>query len=153
MELVIVMAVISIISIYAIMKTAPIAEVTLPSQAQQMASDIRHAQTLAYTWGKRMRLTVTTGVNGTYSVACFAGTPACDTSNNFSVTLQKGVALGGAVATGDGTLSFNSLGQPLDSLGASASVSYTLTSGGGTATVCVAALTGFVKVAPPDTCP
>lgn len=148
-ELVIVIALIGIISVYAVMKSAPIAESTLPSQAQQMATDIRHAQTLAYTWGKRMRLAVTTGINGSYSVSCFAGTPACDTSNDFTVTLQKNADMSGS------TLYFNSLGQPSDSAGSavSSTTTYNLcfptcASATTTETVTVAPLTGYVTVSP-----
>lgn len=132
-ELVIVIVVLGILSVYAVIKSVSLAEVTLPSQAQKLASDIRHAQTLAYTLGKRMRLTITAGTNGTYGVTCV--TPPCNT--DFSVTLQKDVVLAGTPTT----LDFTSLGQP------SASASYTLTSGS-TVTVSVAALTGLVTVSP-----
>ncbi len=155
-EIIIVVVVLGVMSAYAVMKGMPVAEVTLPSQAQKMASDIRQAQTLAYTTGKRMRLTIATGPNGTYSVACRTPTPpATSCATDFSVDVQKGVALCGVVTTGDGTLNFNSWGQPLDSLDASTSVSYTIK----TATACsvstinmvtisVAALTGNVTVSP-----
>ena len=144
-ELVIVIVVLGVMSAYATMKRSSPAEITLPSQAQKMASDIRHTQTLAYTWGKRMRLSVATpGANGTYRVICFAGTPACTTSNDFSVTLEKGIVLAGS------TLYFNSLGQPSDSSGSpvASATSYTLGSSSDTETVSVAALTGLVTVTP-----
>ena len=67
-ELVIVIVVLGIMSVYAMMKGASPAEMSVPSQAQKLASDIRHAQTLAYTSGNRMRLTITAGANGTYGV-------------------------------------------------------------------------------------
>ena len=143
-ELVIVIVVISILSTYAIMKSAPAAEITLPSQAQKLASDIRHAQVLATSWGKSLRLNLISGANGTYSVSCVtSGSFPCDVSpvnnpasgSSFSVSLQKSVVL-----AGNSTLDFNSLGQP------SAEASYTLTSGSSTTTVSVAALTGFVTV-------
>ena len=145
-ELVIVIVVLGIVSVYAAMKSVSAAEATLPSQAQKMASDIRHTQTLAYTWGKRLRISITSGVNGSYSVSCVtAGASPCDTSpvidpatgNGFSVALQKNVVLDPSP-----TLDFNSLGQP------SAAVSYTATSGGSTKTIWVAALTGYVTVTP-----
>ena len=141
-ELVIVIVVLGIMSVYAMMKGASPAEMSVPSQAQKLASDIRHAQTLAYTSGNRMRLTITAGANGTYGVTCVTGTMPCNT--DFSVTLQNGVILAGPP-----TLDITSLGQP------SAAASYTLTSGS-QAKVSVAALTGLVNVCPPDpagTCP
>ncbi len=133
-ELIIVIVLLGIMSAYAMMESVSPAEVTLPSQAEKMASDIRHAQTLAYTTGKRTRLTIDDGVNGTYSVTCV--TPPTPCSTDFSVTLQKGVVLGDSP-----TMDFNTLGQP------SAAASYTLTSDS-TKTISVEALTGNVTVSP-----
>lgn len=141
-----VMVVVGILSVYAVMRDVRPAEVTLPSQAQKMASDIRHMQTLATTWGRRLRMTVTAGANGNYSVSCVtAGTAPCNanpvidpaTGNGFSIALQNNVVLGGTA-----TLDFDSLGQP------NAAASYTLTFGASVETVAVAALTGYVTVAP-----
>ncbi len=145
-ELLIVIVVLGILSTYAVMRSFSAADATLPSQAQKMASDIRHAQTLAYTWGKSLQLSITAGANGVYSVSCVTpGISPCNvspvlnpsTNNSFSVALQKGVALAGTA-----TLSFNSLGQP------NAPASYSLTSGSSTKTISVAALTGYVTVPP-----
>lgn len=145
-ELVIVIVMISILSTYAIIKSATASEITLPSQAQKFASDIRHVQVLANSWGKSLRLSITPGTNGSYSVSCVTSdsspcnvSPVIDpaSSSSFNVSLQKGVVL-----NGNSTLDFNSLGQP------SAAASYTLTSGSSTITVSVATLTGFVTVSP-----
>jgi prepilin-type N-terminal cleavage/methylation domain-containing protein len=142
-ELVIVISALAILSAYAVMKSVSSAEVTLPSQAQTLASDIRRAQTLAYTSGKRMRLTLPD--NTRYSVACVPSatnpgdTPSCNTSQNFTVPLQKGVTVG--VAPPGTTLDFTSLGQ------ATAGATYTLTYGSNV-TVTVAAETGLVTVSP-----
>jgi prepilin-type N-terminal cleavage/methylation domain-containing protein len=142
-ELVIVIVVLGIVSAYAVMKGVSSAELSLPSQAQTLASDIRHAQTLAYTSGKHMQLKIFPGVNGTYNVF------SCVTVNGvvtlpcvtvvFSGGVQNGVDL--EVTTGPNPLDFTSLGQP------SAAASYTLTSGSGKV-VSVAALTGLVTVSP-----
>ncbi len=137
-ELIIVIVVLGIVSAYAVMRGMPVAEVTLPSQAQKMASDIRHAQTLAYTTGQRMRLAITAGANGIYTVNSCVSIDNCPTEI-FRANLQKNVVLGGTT-----TIDFNTLGWP------SARASYTLGSG---ATVCVAALTGFVSVIFTGTCP
>jgi hypothetical protein len=111
---------------------------TVPSQAQTLASDIRHVQTLSTSMGRRMRITFTgTG----YSVSCADGN-ACPQA--FNVVLQKGVTL---TSIGVSPLYFDSLGQPwsvLVSTGASAGANYTLGIGGDTKIVSVAALTGFV---------
>ena len=144
-EVVVVIVILGIISVYATPKSVSTAEITLPSQAQKLASDIRHTQVLATSWGKSLRLSIITGSNGTYSVSCVtSGSSPCDISpvvnpsgGSFSVSLQKNVVLGGT-----STVDFNSLGQP------SAAATYTLTTGSSTITVSVAALTGFVTVSP-----
>jgi prepilin-type N-terminal cleavage/methylation domain-containing protein len=143
-ELIVVLAGVGILAVYAVMNTPTSAEITLPSQAQKLAGDIRRAQTLAYTSTKRMLLTVNGGANGTYSVTCVTGVVACNTSNDFSVTVQKGVVL-----AGPNLLYFNSLGQPADSNGQpiAGTTVYTLTSGS-TETISVAPLTGLVTVSP-----
>ena len=144
-ELIMVIVVIGIISVYAVMRGAPTATATLPSQTQQLASDIRHTQLLATTWGKSLRFSITAGVNGSYSVSCVtAGAAPCNispvidpaTGTSFHRTVKNGAEL--IVASGPATLDFNSLGQP------SAAASYTLTDGSHPDTIAVAALTGFV---------
>ena len=146
-ELIIVIVVLGTLSAYAVMRSVSTAEITLPSQAETMASNIRHAQTLAYTSGNRMRLTINAGINGSYAVACVTGTTPCST--DFSVTVEKDVALAGS------TLYFNSLGQPSDSSGnpLSNATSYALcvpscAPGNSSKTVSVAAQTGLVTVSP-----
>jgi len=151
-ELVVIIVVLGIMSVYATMKSVSPAVFTLPSQAEKLASDIRHMQTLATTWGRSLRLSATAGANGVYSVKCVvSGASPCNTYPNpvidpatgtsFSVAVQKDVVLAGPI-----TLDFNSLGQP------SAAASYCLTSGGSTENVGVAALTGLVAVTA-ATCP
>ncbi len=139
-ELIIVIVVLGIVSAYAVMKGVSVAEVTLPSQAQKMASDIRHAQTLAYTSGKRMCLAITAG---TYSVNC-GNVESCLSSScpsqSFSVILEKGVVL--SVAP---TIDFNTLGQPNDAASYTMSVSV---SDSANKIISVAALTGHVTVSP-----
>jgi MSHA pilin protein MshC len=139
-ELVIVIVVLGIISAYAVMRSPDVSSVTLPSQAQQLASDIRHAQTLAYTWGKSLsfiaepsRYCVTLGASD-----CSGSNPITDpsTGGSFIVYLQKGVGL-----TGTAPLVINSLGQPTSP--ATGGATYTL---GGSQTVTVDGQTGFVKV-------
>ena len=146
-ELVLVMVLLALLSVYAVMRSVSPAEVTLPSQAQKMASDIRHAQTLASTWGRRLR--ISTG-GSSYWVTCTSSvvapcpaaitTPVTDpaTGSSFQVSLQKNVIF---ESPSTATLDINSLGQPL------AAASYTL-SAGSIKTVAVTTLTGFVTVTP-----
>ena len=119
-ELIMVMVLVGIMSAYAVMKSTSPAEITLASQAQTMANDIRRAQTLAYTHGQRVLLTISPGNNGSYSVTCVTGSLPC--SGGFNGELTKGVILSGS------NLYFNSLGQPLDFSGTAltADAAYTL---------------------------
>ena len=141
-EFVVVIVVLGVVSAYAAMRGMHADDFTLPSQAQKLASDIRHAQTLAYTMGKRMRVTVTAGRNGSYGVSCVSGSCA----QAYTVTLARDVALNctnfqATTCTND-TLDLNSKGQP------TASKSFTLDSQNGRKTVSVGVLTGDVTVTP-----
>lgn len=145
-ELVTVMVLLSLISVYAVIRGVSSADVTLPSQAQMMASDIRHTQALAMSWGRSLRLAICAGSGGAYTVSDkSSAASACNqsaitdpaTGSSFHITVQKGVAL-----AGPSTLDFNSLGQP------SAAASYILSSTGSAETIAVQALTGFVTVTP-----
>jgi MSHA pilin protein MshC len=145
-ELVIVLVVVGVISGYALMKNSSSSVYTLVSQANTMAHDIRHVQTLATTWGRSLCISAAAGENGTYTVSYFiTSTSQCNvspvinpvTGAAFNVSLQKGVVLAGPA-----TLVINSLGKP------AAASSYTLTSGDATVTLDVAALTGYVTVTP-----
>lgn len=148
-ELVIVIVVLGILSAYAMMRGATPADLTVPSQAQRLTSDIRLAQTLAYTTGSRVQITTTntaSGVVGNYAVACVT----CSNTNNFTVSAQRGVSLNGTPTV----LEFNTLGVPVNPGSTTPGVpssggTYTFTAAGGSATVTVAALTGQVSVTPP----
>jgi hypothetical protein len=83
-------------------------------QAERLRNDLRHAQMLAMTWNRELRLTV---AGGSYSVACVtAGTAPCNaspvvdpaTGKGFSVTLESGFTLSGPGFT----LDFDALGRP-----------------------------------------
>jgi MSHA pilin protein MshC len=143
-ELVIVLMVMGVLSVYAAMNNSNPAAYTLRSQAERMASDLRHVQTLATTWGRSLRITVAPGANGSYSVSCVnAGTFPCNSSpvinpvtgSAFTVSLQQGAALAGPT-----TLDIDSLGKP------SAAATYVLSADTATRNVAVAALTGFVTL-------
>jgi MSHA pilin protein MshC len=147
-ELVIVIVLLGILSAYAVMKGVSPSALSLPSQSQTFASDMRRVQNLAYTSGRRTKFHIATGASGSYA-GCIDGASPC---NSVSVTLQEGVTLAGTTAD----LYFNSLGEPSDisSSALSAATNYALCYGGSTETISVSALAGLVKVCPPDTaCP
>lgn len=142
-ELIIVIVVLGIIAAYAFLNSgATPAELTVPSHARRLASDIRYAQTLAFTSGVPMQFAITTaGANGSYSATCVTvGTvpPAttCNPVNNFNGKLENGVELTGGPLT---PLVFDTLGKP------NQNASYTV---GSNHTVSVAPLTGLVTVTP-----
>ena len=135
LELIVVVTIVGIISAVVMMKGTSPATLTLPSQAQTLASDIRHTQTLAYTSGRRMRITFS---SAGYSVSCVDADP-CPAA--FTGVLENGVTLSSFGIT---PLDFDSLGRPFNGSGSSTSAAYTLASGGDTKTVSVSELTGFV---------
>lgn len=143
-ELVIVVVLLGILSAYAISYSTSPAELTLTSQAQKMASDIKHVQTLAHTSGKAVRLTITPGANGVYAaynaLSCSTG---C-TEQVFSAQLEKDVVLGGTAS-----IDFNTLGQPLPTGATSPVATFTLTAAAGSSSILyvdVSAETGFVTI-------
>ena len=147
-ELIMVIVLLGIVSVVAVMKGTSPGLITLPSQAQNMASDIRHAQTLAYTRGQRMYLAIHAGTNGSYNV-CVAGASCSSITAIFNGNVTRNVVLAGS------DLYFNSLGQPSDSSGVAlaSDTSYTLCypscgSGNALETITVARLTGYVAVTP-----
>lgn len=156
MELIVVIIVVGILSAYAIMKNGSSGVFSLLSQAQTMASDIKHAQTLATVWGKRLRInsadggyTVMTCVGADEVSPCDVLSPAINpaTGTAFNVALEKGVTLAGPHVP----LDITSLGQPvITSLGQPvAAASYTLSINGTSIRVVVAAVTGHVSVVIP----
>lgn len=146
MELIIVLVVVGLLSAYAMMRNSSSSVFSLLSQAQTLASDIKHVQTMATVWGKSLSISATGGLNGTYSVSCTTvGAAPCNTNpvinpatgTAFTISLQKGVSL-----SGPASLVINSLGQP------ASGAQYVLSTEGASMTVDVAALTGHVSVSP-----
>lgn len=141
MELLIVIVLLGILSAYYSMKSISSADATLPSQAQKLAADLRHAQTLAVTCGESWRVTYSsdsTNKTYTYTVAPKSGSSTvCGgkvltyTQNKLRVTLS-----------GPSPLDFDSLGQP----SAATAMTYALTSDtGATFHIYVATITGRVR--------
>ena len=152
-ELVVVIAILGSLSAYAVPKLLSPAQATLPSQARTLASDLRHAQALAITWGQGL---VVSASASHYSVACRTATvtPPCNaspvidpaTGTAFSVSLQNSASFGSPTTA---SLTFDSLGRPVDNSGtplaADPAASYTLSAGSSTQTVTVTRLSGKVS--------
>ena len=145
LELVVVMTLVTITAARAIPKTMALGGATINAgyEAQRLASDLSHAQTLARSGGQCTRLTASTG---SYTVAASAASAACTATSwvtvvdpakngDFTVTLKSGVTL-----SSSGVVTFNTLGQPLSA------VTMTVVGGGKSYQVSVAAVTGYVLV-------
>lgn len=153
-ELIVVMVVVGVLAIVVLLRAQP-TENNMPVQADQLARDIRHMQTVAANWGVPLQLTA--GASG-YSVACLSGpTPPCSGTGviddpaprnpaAFQVQLQNGITL---TLT---SLSVDFLGRPCAApCTAAANVqtsetTFTLSGGGRMSTVTVQPLTGSVAV-------
>ena len=141
MEFIVATSLLTVLTVFAMMKLVTPATLTLPVQAQSAADHIRRAQTQAMACKQRMNVTLPT--SSSIAVAS-AGSPACLPSA--TLTLSQGVTVSGS------SMSFNTLGQPLASGGsplASAAVfTLSFTSSGRTqsSTVTIDALTGRVSV-------
>lgn len=142
-ELVIVIVVVAVLAAVGIMNSPSPAELSLPSQAEKMASDLRHAQTLAHTSGNRLSLTIDE-TNDSYAIGCVAASPC---PQAFTGQIEKGVQL--TVTTGPNPIEFDTLGQPKTTANAATSASYTLTYDTSSTKISIAPLTGFVSVTPP----
>lgn len=99
-ELVVVIVMLAILSVYGIANNLDSAEMTIPSQAERLASDLRLAQTLAFTTGNA----VTVAGFGTTTYTIAPCTSPCTTS---SVPLKKDIRLNGSPS-----VTFSTNGQP-----------------------------------------
>lgn len=142
-ELIVAVTLLVILSGYAMTKKFNAVELTLPSQAQRLASDIGLAQTYAYTSGSHMRITAAaTGpvTNGTYTVACVA-CPSGTTLGTLTGGAQKGAKLSVSPTT---VLEFDTQGKPTSNV----NYIYTLEFSGEVVTVTVEPITGNITIAP-----
>lgn len=135
-ELIIVIVVLGILAAYASFSVSP-SELTLPSQAETMASNIRHYQTVA-TSGKRIRMEIDTVADKYVFKECatFDANNLCTEWSGamLEVPLDKGIEISGPA------VEFDTSGSP------SSAASYTLTFAGSQKTVAIAAGTGFVTI-------
>ena len=131
-------------------------------QAERLRTDLRHAQMLATTLNRPLLFAITAGVGGSYSVSRLdsitcAASALTDPATNaaFTVSVDSAVAL-------SGTASFylDYMGRPASACAvvsaacmcttasADPAASYTIASGGGSYTVQVKPVSGFVTVTP-----
>jgi len=150
-ELVMVIVLLAIISVYAVTKLPGDNTIKLSAQAEMFATHIQHIQALAMDWGQPLRLTVNTSG---YSVNCVmvSTTPPCNnspvidptTNEVFSITLESGVSLSGSAVT-----DFDTLGRPVAAgslITSSPARTFTLSANGVNQVVTLSPLTGFVAL-------
>lgn len=150
-ELVTVIVLVSILSVYAAVKWPSNDELKLPAQAELLVAHLRHMQALATHWGQPLRLTIN---SGGYSVACVTSSvnPPCNNSpvidpvtrQSFSVSLETGISLSGTAST-----DFDSLGRPVSGgslITSTPARTFTLSADGANQTVTLSSLTGFASI-------
>lgn len=150
-ELVTVIVLAAILSVYAVTKWPGDRALKLPAQAELFAAHLQHIQALAMDWGQSLRLTVNS--NG-YSVSCVSAsaTPPCDnspvvdpsTNQAFSISLESGLTLSGTATT-----DFDPLGRPVTAgalITASPARTFTFNADGASQTVTLSPLTGFAAL-------
>lgn len=134
MELVIVVLVVGILSAVAFMNSVSPTELSLPSQANRIASDIRQVQMLAYT-------------TGTAQCVNIVGVTDCITSCTTNCAINSlppihgGMTLTARDSAPNG-IKFNTLGQPTN---LTASATYRLATDAGHMDISVALETGFTS--------
>jgi prepilin-type N-terminal cleavage/methylation domain-containing protein len=141
LELVIVLVILGTLAAFAIPRFSP-SDNTVAAQAERLARDLRHVQSLAMNQGRTLEFDVQSAT--TYRVT-HGGNPVTDpaTQQAYTVSLDNSVTLSGT------DTAFDSLGRPVaaGSLLGTARV-FTLSGTTRTATVNLAPVTGFVTVTP-----
>jgi prepilin-type N-terminal cleavage/methylation domain-containing protein len=148
-ELIIVIVVVSILAIIPFLNW-PSSSISLDGQAQQLANDIRYAQSLSMTKAQRYRLVITTG-SSSYQILNTAGTAVRFASGNTTVTLNSGISFGTLSNLPNSLIAFDGNGIPYTTTGSpgtalAANASIPLQSSGNTKTVVITPLTGKVNV-------
>lgn len=152
LELVTVIAIASVLAVSVSVRWQSSAAYTIGTQADGLASRLRHVQALASSSQELLR--VTPNANG-YTVTCQStnGSTLCAsvgaivrdpaTGDLLNITLDDGVTLSGNV------LDFDTWGRPLSAAAYITSArSFVLTGGGKTFTVSVTPVTAHVSVSP-----
>lgn len=148
-ELIIVIVIVSILAAMPFLNW-PSSSISLAGQAQQLANDIRYAQSLAMTKAQRYRLVISTGSNS-YQILNSAGTAILFSSGSTTVTLNSGISFGTLSNLPNSLIAFDGNGIPYTTTGSpgtalAADASIPLQSSGNTTTVVITPLTGRVNI-------
>lgn len=149
-ELVTVITLVSILSVYAVVKWPADNELKLPAQAAVFVAHLRHVQALAMHWGQPLRLTISANA---YSVSCVTASanPPCNSDpvidpvsgQPFNISLEGGISLSGTPIT-----DFDTMGRPVAAgslLTASPARTFSFSANGVSQTVSLSPLTGFAS--------
>ena len=140
-ELVIVIALIGALAAIAVPKFSP-ADTTVAAQADRLARDLRHAQSMAMTQGRTLTFDIQTAASWRVTDS---GATVTDpsTMQPFQSALDNSVTVSGA------DIDFDSLGRPVTGGGLLAAArTFTLSGTSNTATVTLNPVTGFTTVSP-----
>jgi prepilin-type N-terminal cleavage/methylation domain-containing protein len=161
-ELVMAMVILAILATAVVLSYKP-TPVKARYQAERLRMDLSHAQMIALTENQALRVTVTGGAGGSYSVSTVsAGSATCTTAAltdpatnvSFAVTVDSAVTLGGTAS-----MDIDQLGRPAtcsviagictcSTTAADPAATYTVAGGGTTYTVTIKALSGFGTITP-----
>jgi MSHA pilin protein MshC len=147
-ELILVITIISLVSTasFFLLRNATI---DVEGQAQQLANDLRYAQSLAMTKGQRYRWVKLSA--STYQIQNNAGTAITLAQGNTTVTFNSGITFGTLTNLPNNLVAFDGNGAPytdtaIPGTALASSASIPLTSGTDTTTVVVSPGTGRVLV-------
>jgi Tfp pilus assembly protein FimT len=160
-ELVIYLTIAAVLGAVALLSYKP-NETKARYQAERLRTDLRHAQMLALSHTRALRVDMTAGLGGSYTVSAIGGVGSgvCTTSaltdpatnSSFSVSIDADLTLAGTA-----TIDLDSLGRPASCAGnpctcavsaLDPAASYSVTGGSATYTVQLKPVSGFATVTP-----
>jgi len=149
LELLLVVSIIGLLSMAALFSSWQGTNINLAGQAEQLANDIRYAQSLAMTKGQRYRWVETSST--TYQIQNNSGTAIILAQGNTTVTLSSGITFGTLTNLPNSLINFDGTGTPYSNTTApgaalSANAIIPMIAGNRTLTIVVAAGTGGVSV-------
>lgn len=148
LEMVIVIVIISIISIVSVFY-AQTASFSLYDEAQQIANNIRYAQSLAMTSGQRYSWVKTSATS--YQIQNSSGTAILLSGGSTTANFLAGVSFGTLANLPNNLISFDGRGTPYTTAGSpgtplASNASIALSASGMTSTITIVAGTGAVSV-------
>ena len=146
LELVTVLLMVGILSVFAAPRLFTVQSITLPAVAAQMISNIRYAQSLSMSQGQRYRVNFTAT---TYQITDMSGVPIVQpvTANTGAISVSPATLSGYNPPLINNYVAFDTKGVPYTGASATlaATATITLTSGSDASSITVMPETGRVK--------